>query len=100
MRHFILQLQQNPSSGDNTTSPNDNNYSSLSTVKIIFHTNGGTILPPLDMAYNTRISDLPLPTKDGFALEAGNEDACKIKWDEDTVIRVCQCTTASTGKVR
>jgi len=101
VRHFILQLQQNPSSGDNTTSPNDNNYSSLSTVKIIFHTNGGTILPPLEIAYNTRISDLPSPTKDGFALEAGNEDAaCKIKWDEDTVIRVCQCTTASTDKVR
>ena len=52
------------------------------------NTNGGTILPPLEVAYNTRISDLHLPTKDGFRFGGWYEDAAfKIKWDEDTVIR-------------
>ncbi|WP_342534109.1 S-layer homology domain-containing protein [Lysinibacillus sp. FSL K6-0057] len=89
--HVILYAQwivNPPSSGDNTTSPNDNDYSSLSTVKITFHTNGGTILPPQEIAYNTKIRDLPLPTKDGFRFDGWYEDAAfKIEWDEDTVIR-------------
>ena len=52
------------------------------------NTNGGTILPPLEVAYNTKISDLPLPTKDGFRFGVWYEYAAfNIKWDEDTVIR-------------
>lgn len=67
---------------------NDNDYSPPSTVKITLHTNGGTVLAPMEWTYNTKIKNLPVPTKEGYRFNGWYRDEAFTKpWTEDTVIR-------------
>ena len=80
-----------PITDGGTTSPtssNDNDFSPSTPVKITFQTNGGTILASIEMAYNTKISDLPEPTRQGFHFEGWyHDEALTTKWAENNLIR-------------
>ncbi|HEY4622281.1 MAG TPA: InlB B-repeat-containing protein, partial [Solibacillus sp.] len=70
------------------TSTNNNSNNPIPTMKITLHTNGGTEIEPIDIAYNTKISDLPVPTRKGFRFGGWYEDVELTKpWVEGTVIR-------------
>ncbi|MGG2053615.1 InlB B-repeat-containing protein [Lysinibacillus pakistanensis] len=80
-----------PTTGGSTTSPsasNDNDFSPPAPVKITFHTNGGTTLAPIEIAYNTKAKDLPIPTREGFRFDGWYQDvALTTQWAEDTLVR-------------
>ncbi|WP_230199366.1 S-layer homology domain-containing protein [Bacillus ndiopicus] len=86
-----IKFDATPSTGGNTTSPstsNDNDDSAPAPVKITLHTNGGTVLAPIELAYNTKISDLPIPTRGGYRFDGWYEDEALTKpWAADTVVR-------------
>ncbi|WP_083448426.1 InlB B-repeat-containing protein [Lysinibacillus macroides] len=76
-----------PVSNDNGNN-NGNDHSLPAKVKITLHTNGGTALAPIDMAYNTKISDLPVPTREGYRFDGWYQDEALTKpWVADTVLR-------------
>ncbi|WP_235616004.1 S-layer homology domain-containing protein [Metasolibacillus fluoroglycofenilyticus] len=63
-------------------------YSPPSTVKIILHTNDGIILEPIEITYNTKISDLPVPTREGYRFDGWYQDKALTKrWEEETLAR-------------
>ncbi|MGG2108038.1 InlB B-repeat-containing protein [Lysinibacillus pakistanensis] len=80
-----------PTTGGSTTSPsasNDNDFSPPAPVKITFHTNGGTTLAPIEIAYNTKVKDLPIPTREGFRFDGWYRDVTlTTQWAEDTLVR-------------
>ena len=79
-----------PTTGGNTAPPasNDNDFSPPTTVKITLHTNGGTTLAPIEIAYNTKVSDLPVPTREGFRFDGWYQDVSFTKqWAEETLVR-------------
>lgn len=58
------------------------------TVKIVLNTNGGTTLVPIEITYNTKLSDLPIPTREGFQFDGWYEDAAYTKkWSADILLR-------------
>ncbi|MEK4426705.1 S-layer homology domain-containing protein [Solibacillus sp. FSL K6-1523] len=79
-----------PGGGSNPTPSNNNNNddSPPSKVKITLNTNGGTIIAPIDITYNTKVSDLPVPTRTGFRFDGWYQDEALTKpWSEDTLVR-------------
>ncbi|MEK4423944.1 InlB B-repeat-containing protein [Solibacillus sp. FSL K6-1523] len=83
-----------PTTGGGTTSPpassnnNDNDYSPPSKVKITLHSNGGTMLEPIEITYNSKVGDLPVPTREGFRFDGWYEDEALTKrWAEETLVR-------------
>ncbi|UUV25576.1 MULTISPECIES: InlB B-repeat-containing protein [Lysinibacillus] len=57
-------------------------------IQISFETNGGLSLEDMEITYNTRVSDLPVPTKEGFRFDGWYIDkALTIQWAEDTLMR-------------
>jgi len=80
-----------PTTGGSTTSPpasNDNDFYPPTTVKITLDTNGGTTLAPIEIAYNTKVSDLPVPTREGFRFDGWYQDVSFTKqWAEETLVR-------------
>ena len=80
-----------PTTGGSTTSPpasNDNDFYPPTTVKITLDTNGGTTLAPIEIAYNTKVSDLPVPTRVGFRFDGWYQDAVlTTKWAGNKLIR-------------
>ena len=77
--------------GGNPITPptsNDNDYSPPSTVKITLHTNGGTVLAPMEWTYNTKLKNLSVPTREGYRFDGWYRDEAFTKpWTEDTVVR-------------
>ncbi|MCT6924174.1 S-layer homology domain-containing protein [Metasolibacillus sp.] len=80
-----------PSTGGNINPPpisNDNDNSAPASVQITLRTNGGTVLAPFELAYNTKISDLPTPTREGYRFAGWYEDEALTKpWAEDTLVK-------------
>ncbi|WP_312123970.1 InlB B-repeat-containing protein [Lysinibacillus boronitolerans] len=57
-------------------------------IQLSFETNGGLSLEDMEITYNTRVSDLPVPTKEGFRFDGWYIDkALTIQWAEDTLMR-------------
>ncbi len=82
-----VKLASSPNLGDGTISPNDN-ILSPAPVKITLDTNGGTTLVPIEIAYNTKVSELPIPTKEGFRFDGWYLDAAFTKpWGKETLVR-------------
>jgi len=78
--------------GDNSSNPptsDDKNTSNPSTpIQISFETNGGLSLKDMEITYNTRVSDLPVPIKGGYLFDGWYRDkALTMKWAEDTLVR-------------
>ena len=81
-----------PTPGGDTTPPptssDDNTYLPPTTVKITLHSNDGTIIEPINITYNTKVSDLPVPTRAGFRFEGWYEDEALTKrWADGTLVR-------------
>ncbi|WP_083448652.1 InlB B-repeat-containing protein [Lysinibacillus macroides] len=77
-----------PADGGSNTTPISNDNSPSEKVKITLHTNGGTAIAPIDIAYNTKISDLPVPTREGYRFDGWYQDEELTKpWAADTVLR-------------
>ena len=85
-----------PTTGGDTTPPpassnnddDDDDYSPPTTVKITWHSNGGTMLESMDITYNTKVSDLPVPTRAGFRFDGWYEDEALTKrWTEEILVR-------------
>ncbi|WP_341301991.1 cadherin-like beta sandwich domain-containing protein [Lysinibacillus sp. FSL H8-0500] len=71
---------EEPTSGNNPSPP--------TSMTITFYTNGGTMLEPIKVAYHTKISDLPVPTREGYQFEGWYQDeAFTIPWAEDVLVR-------------
>ncbi|MGE7110896.1 S-layer homology domain-containing protein [Lysinibacillus sp. NPDC047702] len=82
-----VKLANPQTSGSGTTSSNDNNLSPAP-VKITLHTNGGTTLAPIEIAYNTKISQLPVPAREGFRFDGWYQDAEFTKpWEKEMLVR-------------
>lgn len=77
--------------GGNPITPpvtNDNDDSPPAKVKITLHTNGGTVIEPIDITYNTKVSDLPVPTREGYRFDGWYQDEALTKqWQEETIMR-------------
>ncbi|KOY84199.1 hypothetical protein ADM90_02015 [Lysinibacillus macroides] len=91
--HIILYAQWTanpnppPINGGSNVS-NDNNDSPPAKVKITLHTNGGTAIAPIDITYNTKIGDLPIPTREGYRFAGWYQDEELTKpWAANTVLR-------------
>ncbi len=80
-----------PPTGGNTTPPsilNGNGDSASAPIQITLRTNGGTALTPIELAYNTKINDLPIPTREGYRFDGWYEDEALTKpWEEDTLVK-------------
>ncbi|WP_341301327.1 InlB B-repeat-containing protein [Lysinibacillus sp. FSL H8-0500] len=74
--------------GSNPPPISNNNDAPPAKVTITLHTNGGTAIAPIDIAYNTKISDLPIPTREGYRFAGWYQDEELTKpWAADTVLR-------------
>ncbi|MFJ7647573.1 InlB B-repeat-containing protein [Lysinibacillus sp. NPDC097279] len=74
-----------------TTPPvtNDQDDSPPAKVKITLYTNGGTVMKPIEITANTKVSDLPVPTKEGYRFYGWYQDEALTKqWHEETIVRV------------
>ncbi|GLC90057.1 InlB B-repeat-containing protein [Lysinibacillus piscis] len=91
-------IVSSPPTGGNTTPPasNDNNippsndyyFSPVVPVKIAFHTNDGTVIPPIELTSNTKINNLPVPTKEGFRFAGWYQDAAFTKpWVDGALVK-------------
>ncbi|WP_155590758.1 InlB B-repeat-containing protein [Lysinibacillus cavernae] len=80
-----------PTTGGDSNPPpgsNDNDYSPPTKVKITLHTNGGTVIAPIDIRYNTKVNDLPVPTRAGYRFDGWYQDEALIKrWAEEIIVR-------------
>lgn len=79
-----------PSTSNPSPAPisEDNDYSPTAEVKIILYSNGGTTLEPMEIHFNTKVSDLPTPTRAGYHFDGWYEDeALTKKWLEETIVR-------------
>lgn len=82
-----------PTTGDggNTAQPtesNDNDSSTPTKVKIRLHTNGGTVLDAIEIPYNAKVSDLPVPTREGYRFDGWYHDEQLTKpWHEETRVQ-------------
>ncbi|QPR69777.1 InlB B-repeat-containing protein [Lysinibacillus macroides] len=66
----------------------DNDYSPPRKVTITLQTNGGTILKPIEITYNTKISHVPSPTRAGYRFDGWYQDEALTKpLTEETVVR-------------
>ena len=67
---------------------NDNDFSPPSTVKIILYANNGTVLEPIEITYNTRVSDLPVPTREGYQFDGWYQDeSLTTPWVVEMLVR-------------
>ncbi|WP_081797020.1 InlB B-repeat-containing protein [Bacillus ndiopicus] len=80
-----------PATGGGSNPPpvsNDNDYSPPTKVTITLQTNGGTALKPIEIPYNTKISDIPSPTREGYRFDGWYQDEALTKpLTEETVVR-------------
>ncbi|HBJ02997.1 MAG TPA: hypothetical protein DDY89_24005, partial [Lysinibacillus sp.] len=52
------------------------------------HTNGGTVIAPIDILYNTKVNDLPVPTRVGYRFNGWYQDEALTKrWAEEILVR-------------
>ncbi|CAM5213972.1 Virginiamycin B lyase [Lysinibacillus sphaericus] len=90
-----ITVEQVVSSNEPTPSPapiqepvNNNDYSPSTPVNIIFHTNGGTVIEPMEVIYNTKLSNLPIPTREDFRFAGWYQDKELTKpWDKGTLVK-------------
>ncbi|MBE1556282.1 InlB B-repeat-containing protein, partial [Sporosarcina limicola] len=78
-----------PTGGDYTPPPSSGGSDSTppTRVKITFHTNGGTVVEPIEIAYNTKVNDLSVPTREGYRFDGWYQDeALTMKWAEGTSV--------------
>ncbi|MEK5231247.1 InlB B-repeat-containing protein [Lysinibacillus sp. FSL K6-0232] len=80
-----------PATGGGSNPPsvsNGNDYSPPTKVTITLQTNGGTALQPIEIPYNTKISDIPRPTREGYRFDGWYQDEALTKpWAEETIVR-------------
>ncbi|WP_082560240.1 InlB B-repeat-containing protein [Paenibacillus sp. Root52] len=61
--------------GNNPTTPSQNSI-------VFFETNGGNVLDYLSVAYDTKLAELPIPTRKGYTFDGWYHDvALTNKWD-------------------
>jgi len=71
-----------------TTGGGDNPILPPAKVKISLYTNGGTVIKPIEITPNTKVSDLPVPTREGYRFEGWYQDEALTKqWREATVVK-------------
>ncbi|GLC89633.1 InlB B-repeat-containing protein [Lysinibacillus piscis] len=77
------------SNGNNISQTStDHDFSLPATIKITLHTNGGIALEPIEVTYNTKISDLPVPRRKGFRFDGWYQDEIFMKrWPENELIK-------------
>ncbi|WP_336633973.1 InlB B-repeat-containing protein [Lysinibacillus fusiformis] len=76
--------------GDSNSRPvsGDNDFSPPTKVKITLHTNGGTVIAPINIRYNTQVNDLPVPTRDGYRFDGWYQDEALTKrWADEILVR-------------
>lgn len=67
---------------------NDNDFSSSPPITVKITLNAGTTLTSMEIAYNTKINDLPTPTREGFRFDGWYQDEVFTKrWEVDTLVR-------------
>ncbi|MCW3790370.1 InlB B-repeat-containing protein [Paenibacillus sp. LS1] len=72
---WIINNSSNNNAGGNNPTPPQNSI-------VIFETNGGNVLDQLSVAYDTKLAELPIPTKEGYTFDGWYHDlALTNKWD-------------------
>ncbi|WPK10302.1 putative Ig domain-containing protein [Lysinibacillus louembei] len=60
----------------------------VNALTITLHTNGGTAIAPIDINYNTKVGDLPVPIREGYRFEGWYQDEALTKrWVEETILQ-------------
>ncbi|WP_238600697.1 S-layer homology domain-containing protein, partial [Metasolibacillus meyeri] len=78
----------NPPITGGGSASNGNAYSPPTKVNITLQTNGGTLLEPLAIPSNTKMSDLPIPTREGYRFEGWYQDEALTKpWTAEMMVR-------------
>ncbi|AVK83258.1 hypothetical protein C3943_06610 [Lysinibacillus sp. B2A1] len=91
----LITVEQVIAGNESTPSPapiqeliDNNNFSPPVPMKITFHTNGGAVIEPIEMAYNTKVSDLPVPTKEGYRFDGWYQDEALTKlWAKEMLVK-------------
>ncbi|TKI48052.1 InlB B-repeat-containing protein [Lysinibacillus tabacifolii] len=71
-----------------STSEGNNSANPSRSIQISLETNGGLSLKDIEIAYNTTVSDLPIPTREGFRFAGWYQDKELTKpWDKGTLVK-------------
>ncbi|TKI72385.1 hypothetical protein FC756_01670 [Lysinibacillus mangiferihumi] len=88
VEQVVYSNEPTPSSAPIQEPVNDNDYSPSTPVNIIFHTNGGTVIEPMEVIYNTKLSNLPIPTREGYRFAGWYQDKELTKpWDKGMLVK-------------
>ncbi len=71
-----------------STSEGNNSANPSRSIQISLETNGGLSLKDIEIAYNTTVSDLPIPTREGYRFAGWYQDKELTKpWDKRMLVK-------------
>ncbi|WP_145407642.1 InlB B-repeat-containing protein [Paenibacillus xylanexedens] len=74
---WIINSSSNNHGGGGGTNPTPS-----PSLNVLFETNGGNVLDHLSVAHDTKLTELPIPTKEGYTFDGWYRDMeLTIKWD-------------------